>query len=276
MPYLTIYCKMFKRLQNMRSPRKRQGSVPQRGKAKKSLFDSDNTDADGTTHSFDSDCTIPLESHDDLSDDNQSAKCFSPERSSTPCSSKPVASKPKPRNDDKLIKSNISSVMPSTSGSSSSLVKSNDNAEVDSLKVQARHYKTLSAMYKKKKSNPNQSDVAQVLNLEFKARRAFIDSNVTPVPPKKMANASESLIHILKSEEDPALYLTKRPLFTPLLLFDGTTCIIAVGNEPICTLPKEDISEAMLVIMAYYYTLHLTYPKCVATVLSVIQTELNC
>ncbi|CAL9699812.1 unnamed protein product [Knipowitschia caucasica] len=88
-----------------------------------------------------------------------------------------------------------------------------------------------------------------------------------------MANASESLIHILKSEEDPALYLTKRPLFTPLLLFDGTTCIIAVGNEPICTLPKEDISEAMLVIMAYYYTLHLTYPKCVATVLSVIQTE---
>uniref|UniRef100_A0AAV2M6I1 Uncharacterized protein n=1 Tax=Knipowitschia caucasica TaxID=637954 RepID=A0AAV2M6I1_KNICA len=66
------------------------------------------------------------------------------------------------------------------------------------------------------------------------------------VPPKKMANASESLIHILKSEEDPALYLTKRPLFTPLLLFDGTTCIIAVGNEPICTLSKEDISEAML------------------------------
>uniref|UniRef100_A0AAV2M680 Uncharacterized protein n=1 Tax=Knipowitschia caucasica TaxID=637954 RepID=A0AAV2M680_KNICA len=32
------------------------------------------------------------------------------------------------------------------------------------------------------------------------------------VPPKKMANASESLIHILKSEEDPALYLTKRIL----------------------------------------------------------------
>uniref|UniRef100_A0AAV2MP31 Uncharacterized protein n=1 Tax=Knipowitschia caucasica TaxID=637954 RepID=A0AAV2MP31_KNICA len=250
MPYLTIYCKMFKRLQNMRSPRKRQGSVPQRGKAKKSLFDSDNTDADGTTHSFDSDCTIPLESHDDLSDDNQSAKCFSPERSSTPCSSKPVASKPRPRNDDKLIKSNISSVMPSTSGSSSSLVKSNDNAEVDSLKVQARHYKTLSAMYKKKNSNPNQSDVAQAIDelcrivggtntkylLETKERWSDFSKKVqffgiwkkamTPplpldvhgadfmigvlsalpslfpspaVPPKKMANASESLIHILKS-----------------------------------------------------------------------------
>lgn len=26
--------------------------------------------------------------------------------------------------------------------------------------------------------------------------------------------------------------------------------------------------------MAYYYTLHLTYPKCVATLLSVIQTEI--
>lgn len=26
--------------------------------------------------------------------------------------------------------------------------------------------------------------------------------------------------------------------------------------------------------MAYYYMMHLTYPKCVATLLSVIQTEI--
>lgn len=49
----------------------------------------------------------------------------------------------------------------------------------DSLKMQARHYKTLSNMYKKSNAKPNQSDVAQILDLEFEARRAFIDSDVT-------------------------------------------------------------------------------------------------
>lgn len=47
---------------------------------------------------------------------------------------------------------------------------------------------------------------------------------------------------------------------------------MAVDNVPVTTLP-EDFSEGMLVLMAYYYALHLTYPKCVATLLSVIQTE---
>lgn len=69
------------------------------------------------------------------------------------------------------------------------------------------------------------------------------------------------------------LYLEKRPLSSPVLLFDGTTSIVAVGNIPVTTLPLEDFWEGMLVLMAYYYTLHLTYPKCVATVLSVVQTE---
>lgn len=48
---------------------------------------------------------------------------------------------------------------------------------------------------------------------------------------------------------------------------------MAVGNVPVTTLPQEDFSKGLLVLMAYYYTLHLTYPKCVATVLSVVQTE---
>lgn len=48
---------------------------------------------------------------------------------------------------------------------------------------------------------------------------------------------------------------------------------MAVGNVPVTTLKQEDFSEGMLVLMACYYTLHLTYPKCVATLLSVIQTE---
>lgn len=72
------------------------------------------------------------------------------------------------------------------------------------------------------------------------------------------------------------LYLQKRPLSSPVLLFDGTSTIVAVGNVPVSTLPLEEFWEGMLVLMAYYYTLHLTYPKCVATLLSVIQTEVIC
>ncbi|KAK7884661.1 hypothetical protein WMY93_027784 [Mugilogobius chulae] len=92
-------------------------------------------------------------------------------------------------------------------------------------------------------------------------------------PPKRLGNASEALLHILKQGDDPTLYLTKRPLSSPVLLFDGTTCIIAVGDFPVTTLQKDEFCDGLLVLMAYYYTLHLTYPKCVATVLSVIQTE---
>ena len=49
----------------------------------------------------------------------------------------------------------------------------------DSLKMQARHYKTLSNMYNKPNAKPIHSDVAQVLDLEFKARRAFINADET-------------------------------------------------------------------------------------------------
>lgn len=67
------------------------------------------------------------------------------------------------------------------------------------------------------------------------------------------------------------LYVEKRHLSSPVLLFDGTVGIVAMGNIPMSTLPQEDFWEGMLA----YYTLHLTYqqPKCVATLLSAIQTE---
>ncbi|XP_055779737.1 uncharacterized protein LOC129855759 [Salvelinus fontinalis] len=47
-----------------------------------------------------------------------------------------------------------------------------------SLQNQTRHYKTLQGMYKTK-ARPNQKDVSQLLDLEFQARRAFIDSDAT-------------------------------------------------------------------------------------------------
>ncbi|KAG5848609.1 hypothetical protein ANANG_G00100340, partial [Anguilla anguilla] len=91
--------------------------------------------------------------------------------------------------------------------------------------------------------------------------------------PKKLGNASETLIHVLQPREDPSMYLEKRPLSTPVLLFDGSSCVLAVGNMPVTTFPKDDLFKGLLYLMAYYYTLHLMYLKCVATLLSVIQTE---
>ncbi|KAL2076457.1 hypothetical protein ACEWY4_027921 [Coilia grayii] len=313
---LTIYTKMYKRLQNMRSPRKRQCSIPKR-EAAKTLFSADNQniETDFTDTSSCSDTVVP-EISDDISEDNSSA------------------------------------------------------VGQDSLKMQARHYKTLSKMYNKPNAKPNQNDVAQLLDLEFEARRAFIDADITreedrpakifeaypcfkdvrnamdelrrivdgtnsryieevkgrwtefctkvqfygvwkkvlkppfsldvhqrrsqrpicasfyslvdftlalfnalpslfpsPVSPPKNFASCEALIHILKSGDDPTLYLKKRPFSPPVLLFDGSTTIVAVGNVPVTTLPQEDFSEGMLVLMAYYYTLHLTYPKCVAVLL---------
>ncbi|XP_071337593.1 uncharacterized protein [Trachinotus anak] len=353
---LTIYTKMYKRLQNMRSPRKRQGSIPQRGAVKTALFSMDNrdmeTDTDTRTDtSSSSDNTILLESNEDTSEDNSSAV--------------PPSVPRKPKSGTKT------SVLPpeSASGSSPRTVIASPTTPAndvvvgqDSLKMQARHYRTLSNMYNKPNAKPNQNDVAQILDLEFEARRAFIDADVTreedrpaktfeaypclkdvrnamdelrcivgvtnsryieevkgrwadfcarvqfygvwkkvlkapfPLdvcsvdftlalfnalpslfpsstsPPKRLGNSCEALLHTLKSGEDPTLYLEKRPLSSPVLLFDGSTTIVAVGNVPVTTLPQEDFSEGMLVLMAYYYT-HLTYPKCVATLLSVIQTE---
>ncbi|KAL0979022.1 hypothetical protein UPYG_G00179440 [Umbra pygmaea] len=93
-------------------------------------------------------------------------------------------------------------------------------------------------------------------------------------PPRKLGHASEALLHVLLPSEDPTIYLQKRSLSSPFLLFDGSRCLVAIGNTPVTTFAKEDLSEGLLYLLAYYYTLHLTYPKCVATLLSVIQTEI--
>ncbi|CAI5695143.1 unnamed protein product [Oreochromis niloticus] len=65
----------------------------------------------------------------------------------------------------------------------------------------------------------------------------------------------------------------RRSSVSPVQLFEGSRCLIAVGTTPITTFATDDLGEGLLYLMAYYYTLHLTYPKCVATLLSVIQTE---
>lgn len=79
--------------------------------------------------------------------------------------------------------------------------------------------------------------------------------------------------YVFKEKEDPNDYLKKCPLTCPVLIVSSSTCLLAVGDVPITTLPKDKVTEGVLYLMAYYYALHLTYPRCVATLLSVIQME---
>ena len=65
-----------------------------------------------------------------------------------------------------------------------------------------------------------------------------------------------------------------RTLSTPVLILDMPLSMITIGYTPITTFPEEQLIEGLLYLLGYYYTLRLTYPKCVATLLSVLQTEI--
>ncbi|XP_028435567.1 uncharacterized protein LOC114556733 [Perca flavescens] len=67
----------------------------------------------------------------------------------------------------------------------------------DSPQNQARHYKILQELYKSK-PRPNKKDVAQLLDFEYQARRAYIDSDV------------------LKEQDRPAKILQAYPCFREL------------------------------------------------------------
>ncbi|KAL6455286.1 hypothetical protein MHYP_G00362810 [Metynnis hypsauchen] len=49
--------------------------------------------------------------------------------------------------------------------------------------------------------------------------------------------------------------------------------MLAIGSTPVTTFPKENIDTGVLCLLAYYCTFHLTCPKCIATLLSILQTE---
>ncbi|MGH0159892.1 UNVERIFIED_CONTAM: hypothetical protein FKN15_038344 [Acipenser sinensis] len=73
--------------------------------------------------------------------------------------------------------------------------------------------------------------------------------------------------------EDPNTYLQRRPLSCPVLIVDKENCMVAIGTTPVATFPENHLHEGALYLMAYYYALHMTYPKCISTLLSVLQTE---
>ncbi|CAJ1086727.1 uncharacterized protein LOC127420714 isoform X1 [Xyrichtys novacula] len=243
--------------------------------------------------------------------------------------------------------------MESTPSTEINMSPDRDGSDSDSPKTMAKHYKTLQALFKKK--NPNNEAVSQLLDLEFKARRAIIDLDSTleenryynvieaypcfkvighvmeelrrivdknnsnyiaelkerwhnfcqkvlfygvsknmmkcPMGMTKIENAL-MILRALPSlfpspstapkntqpylpfeDKDPNVYLKKCPLSCPVLLVSEFNCLLAIGDEPIHTLAKCEVVDGVLYLMAYYYAIHLTYPKCVATLLSVIQTE---
>ncbi|TKS65421.1 hypothetical protein D9C73_028560 [Collichthys lucidus] len=43
--------------------------------------------------------------------------------------------------------------------------------------------------------------------------------------------------------EEPAIYLQERTLFSPVLVFDGSRCLLAIGNTPVTTFAKEELGE---------------------------------
>ncbi|KAI4799981.1 hypothetical protein KUCAC02_016519 [Chaenocephalus aceratus] len=63
------------------------------------------------------------------------------------------------------------------------------HVDKDSLQAQARPFKTLHEMYKNKKQNKDA--VSQLLDLEFEARRLFIDSDVLKVEDRHTKVMSE-------------------------------------------------------------------------------------
>ncbi|XP_029567083.1 uncharacterized protein LOC115161028 isoform X1 [Salmo trutta] len=72
--------------------------------------------------------------------------------------------------------------------------------------------------------------------------KALPDIFPSPVaPPKKLGHASEAMLHILESAEDPNTFLQERLLFSPVVIICETNCVLAIGTMPVVTFPKEDI-----------------------------------
>ncbi|KAJ4923582.1 hypothetical protein JOQ06_021493 [Pogonophryne albipinna] len=92
----------------------------------------------------------------------------------------------------------------------------------------------------------------------FTALPLLFPSNT--VPPRKL--------------EDPETFLRQRSLSCPVVLVSEENCMIAVGSTPLTTFQKVQFDEGLLYLMAYYYAMHLTYPKCISTLLSVLQTKI--
>ncbi|XP_044031050.1 uncharacterized protein LOC122866018 [Siniperca chuatsi] len=151
--WVTVYSQLYKRLQNVRSPQKRTPDGRHSKSSTKRRCLEQPTDIDEMDSS---DSTIILDG--------------STEGSGSP------GSDPKESDLEGKRKSQSLPEYPPSALSSPDANKSADGDSPDtSPATLAKHYKALQTLYKRK--NPNHQDVSHVLDLEFVARRAFIDSN---------------------------------------------------------------------------------------------------
>ncbi|XP_056232240.1 uncharacterized protein LOC130169474 [Seriola aureovittata] len=126
-------------------------------------------------------------------------------------------------------------------------------------------------MMKRAMKPPKTLNGVEHITAVFRALPLLFPSST--MPPKKLGSSSEALFHILATSEDPDGFMRQRPLSSPVLLVSEDNCMIAIGNTPVTTFAMDRLNEGLLYLMAYYYALHMTYPKCISTLLSVLQTE---
>ncbi|XP_078143695.1 uncharacterized protein LOC144542119 [Centroberyx gerrardi] len=306
--HMSIYGNLHKRLLNVKSPQKRQGPTPERGRPKKRRcidFSTGDTGEDYDADSSGASTVLLDQSSGTSSDDNHTTS----DKDSLPAQARHYKTqemyrKQKPNQDA------VSQLIDLEFEARRTFIDS------DALKEEDRPTKILDAypcfkdlmlvmdelrrvldkgnrkyiaevkkrwedfcskvqfygVWKKVMKPPMTLDGVEFTIALFKALPTLFPSPAAP--PKKVGHASEALLHVFQPTEDPTVYLQKRSLSSPVLLLDGSNCLVAIGTTPITTFAEEDLYEGLLYLMAYYYTLHLTYPKCVATLLSVIQTEI--
>ncbi|KAG8005700.1 Trifunctional purine biosynthetic protein adenosine-3, partial [Nibea albiflora] len=82
----------------------------------------------------------------------------------------------------------------------------------------------------------------------IKALPEMFPSSIAPL--KKLEHASDRMLHILESAEDPSSFLQARPLLSPVVIVCETNCIPAIGTVPELIFPKEDIADSALIEQA--------------------------
>uniref|UniRef100_A0A1A7XTZ6 Si:dkey-174c13.2 n=1 Tax=Iconisemion striatum TaxID=60296 RepID=A0A1A7XTZ6_9TELE len=308
MKHESINAKLQKRLQNIKTPVKKQGPTPDRGRPKRRLTDispsdeADDEDADRSSSSGGSTLLLsPASNSDDAStSSNKDSRQIQARHYKT---LQEMCKKPKPNQQDvsQLLdlefearrafidsdsmkeENRVSIILEAypcfkelhhALGELRRILDPHSDKFISQIKLRWEEFCSMVQFYgvsKKAMNPPMTMDKTEAHLALMKALPTLFPSPA--LPPKKMGTASEAFLHVLKPTEDPNAVLQKRSLSCPVVMFDGCKCVIAVGNLPVTTFDNEKLGEAMIYVMAYFYALHLTYPKCVATLLSVIQTE---
>ncbi|CAL8269745.1 unnamed protein product [Arctogadus glacialis] len=167
--WVTVYSQLYKRLQNVRSPQK---TNPKRRRLEEPTCQPELLSDPDELHSSDS--TVIL----DRSSQGSSIQDFPSEGSSTPdlgSNARPILDRSSQGSSIQDFPSEGSSTPDLGSNARPNMPADINTPDTDSPATMAKHYRTLQSLFKK--NNPNRASVSQLLDLEFAARRAFIDSD---------------------------------------------------------------------------------------------------